>query len=488
MATGIMKTFVKESIEALGGHAWEAEDGGLLVDVRGSDSGLHLPGGAQMTDLVFAAENETAGRTLVTPGCVLLDEVKTALAGTCSARHGLVVGAAKVSRRELDNHLGLFVGEKVKLQTRRHWLTCLRCWFRLTLAQQEIREEVIGVELQPGLPPVLLDCVQKGPESFRWTDRPPLPKREFNARIEEARAFADKVAAIKAGEFQKVSLEHLCKTLRRVKRYYLDLRNEAADTQAEMAATHGYESRKADEVCRARVNVKLDLFALETISSPARRLTWYLERKSVAREVGAIYSELEGRLVKSVCCEVCNNATTRAGVTLGGLVVCPECYATCARCGDEIVAQSAAGTNVCHICGQSFCLDHAYQCEACKQTVCNEHGVMCRQGCRICKDCALTCVDCGPGGVLCPDHAVQNRYGEAVCREHVLYCAGCQEPFAQSRMGACVVCGQTVCPDCRQECSRCQAAFCFHHFNAERCPGCLEQTENQEGFEQAKLF
>ncbi len=481
-----MKDFVQSAIAALGGHAWETENGGLLVDVR--DSALQIPGESQMADLVFAAGNETDGCTLVTPGCVFLDEVKSALAGTCSARHGLVAGTAKVSRRALDDHLSLFIGEKVRLQTRRHWLTRLRCWFRLTLVQQEISEEIIIVELLPGLPPVLLERADKPTGSVQWVDRPPLPKREFNARIEEARTFSDKVAAVRAGEGQKTSLEHLCKTLRRVKRYYLDLRNEAADTQAEMAATHGYENRKADEVYRARVNVKLDLFALETISRPARRLTWFIERDGVTRRIEAIYDELDEKMVQPVCCEVCNNETDRAGLTREGLVVCPECYANCARCGDEIVAQGAADTNVCHICEQPFCQDHAYQCTTCKQTVCNEHGMTCRQGCRVCRDCALICVDCGPGVVLCPDHAVRNRFGQAVCREHVLHCAGCQEPFAQSRTDACVVCGQTVCRDCRQVCEQCQAVFCLNHFDEERCPSCQEQTENRNGFAQTRLF
>lgn len=203
----------------------------------------------------------------------------------------------------------------------------------------------------------------------------------------------------------------------------------------------------------------------------------------------------------------------------------------CTQCGKSKVFRpcvpgqhlycSCSASKPCAECGEPGCTEHIAACGSCGRIVCSEHrgscdyemhsSPICRRCLRpsvdgrpICPECANECSQCGnlfdafrialcrggepvcidspsePCGrecqecsqIVCSAHGVETAEGTRVCLDHAVESDCCDRTFAHSRVLACTVCGEALCPEHRYPCAGCGKMVCKEHSRAAWGRGC----------------
>ncbi len=172
-------------------------------------------------------------------------------------------------------------------------------------------------------------------------------------------------------------------------------------------------------------------------------------------------------------CAECDKITCREHSWLCdcGRVHCvSEEQITCKECKTLLCSKCK---HACKICGASLCSNHVYLCAICGKNVCKEHSWVCGScGRTLCsQEKSYVCsVD---QHLLCEDcMLVCDDCGENVCEKHSVKCDSCGKTLCnkESHVTACAVCGSLMCNSCLITCEGCGKPLCARH--CVKCPNC----------------
>lgn len=486
-----MKAFVCEAVQLLGGRVEEGPDGTLRIQASPGSEALELLEGAAENRVALDREGAPAEVPVISPGHPFLDDLAQALALPGRSRHGVLSPQVGFSRKEARDRLQVFAGELVRFSARKAWRAAVRIWVKAAIQADDVNEHLFAVEVADNGPSRVLETAPDPDPAIRWRKTPPVAFAAFEALVERAMKRAEQEAVRLSEEAKQSGLERLHQTLDRLERYYDQLREEALSAGKERAAAGAeaeHERRKADEIEGARVRARVDLVALETVSTPVKRLEWALERGGIERQVIGDVELLGGAVTLEQACEVCGRSSSELGLGLDGTLFCPDCGTTCSVCGKELIGPGAQTAFACASTGEAVCDEHAASCETCKVRVRSDLVLRCRSGCAVCPNCARSCPDCGEGTVWCPEHVHTNAQGESVCPSHAFTCHACGEPFPLSRAVQCASCGVTLCGDCSTRCAGCGRPFCTGHLLEGKCFPCRQEVKKWKSSFQRSLF
>ncbi len=146
-------------------------------------------------------------------------------------------------------------------------------------------------------------------------------------------------------------------------------------------------------------------------------------------------------------------------VQVGLLPVCATCVVGCDECGRTC---SRGRSSTCNIpsCSRIACADHERRCSHCGGRPCSTHLGRDPSGLLLCFDCGAACASCGDGVLRLDDERRSCRECTAViCMDHSIGCASCNQdlcttcaiksPFhlgsyCAEHLGACRCCGTSA--------------------------------------------
>jgi hypothetical protein len=359
------------------------------------------------------------------------------------------------------------------------------------LTGNEFIEDITAIEISPGGTSGVIEAIPETSDDMRCVEKPPIKRSQLQDLIKKGLKFAQKVAIEKAEDLQAANLKDLYASLKRLRTYYRQLKDESSKTGNE-DATETYEAeyryRKMEEIQNARIYAGIKIIALETHAYPAKRILLQIARNGESREVSSAINLFNGKIVEHVRCDMCNAETCCFGLTNSNTVICTDCYTRCEICEAEITDRHVKQKQACTTCGRHICKDHSVICEVCKDLVCRDHVFQCKAGCRICRNCIRSCPDCGDNVTWCKNHSSINSNGDSTCRNHAVYCIGCHEFHPAQKADTCSACGQTICSNCRLFCRDCDLPFCQNHIEKGRCSKCNTEMKKGEIQAQMKLF
>ena len=173
-----------------------------------------------------------------------------------------------------------------------------------------------------------------------------------------------------------------------------------------------------------------------------------------------------------VCAE-CGKITCREHSWLCncGRVHCiSEEQITCKECKSLLCSKCK---HTCKICGASLCSNHVHLCAICSKDVCKEHSWVCGScGRTLCsqEESYVCSVD---QHLLCEDcRLVCDDCGENICEKHSVNCDSCGKTLCkkESHVTACAICGSLMCNSCLITCEGCGKPLCTNHY--VKCPNC----------------
>jgi hypothetical protein len=485
-----MKAFVKKSLEMMGAQVAESADNALYVKTPRGTRSEALFGGGLRHLLAFSAES-TGDAQRIVPGCQLLDNLKLELSRIGSIRHGIYAIRIQFGRNDVKAKYMVFAGRLVKFSVRSSWKIIARCHVKILLAGNEFIEDIVAIDVSPGEPPRLVEKISGLPSEVSWVEKPPIKQYQLQELIEKGLVFAEKVAVEKAEDLQANYLTDLYKTVKRLRSYYRQLKDEGTkkgDQDAAETYEAEYQYRKTAEMQNARAHVRVKIIALETYSFPTKKIRFQIERNGQAREVSTSINLFCGNIVAPVRCDICNSETVTFGMTDSRAIACSDCHTHCEICDAEITGKHVKPKHACSTCGRHVCPDHSLSCDVCKELVCLDHICQCNEDCRICNNCLRSCPDCGDTIIWCKDHTVVNSNGDTACRNHAVYCIDCREYHPAQKTDTCSACGRTICCNCHKSCTDCNQVFCFNHIKKGKCAKCYLEMEKMEIQTQMKLF
>jgi hypothetical protein len=477
-----LKTLVKEAFEVLEARFDEKATGELWLQAPAEGRSAALLDIYSGRQIAFEKSSAADHSLLVVPGCKLLDELTSELSVIGAVRHGTVNADPAITRRTIENRFQLLRGTEGQLKIESAFRTRLRCFFKAGIFAEEPAEEIIGVEVPELESPRRVEIGEPLLDDVKWSERSPMRLKDLMGRVEKGFQFAESLVIEKAQAAQEKKLEFLYAGLVRLRSHYTQLIKEtsfgkdhdAAQTEIESE----YRMRLNEEVRVAGIRSRLGLIALETISEPIKKLRWTLSRESHLVEVAACLNAVDGSIVDSVTCALCNQDAQNFGLSLQGAIVCSDCLSVCDLCGRESTGAGSALKLICTVCNRRVCLEHGVLCRSCGKFVCCDHTLLCEKGCRVCEKCARPCLECGENVLWCREHSKTNAGGESVCLDHAVICIGCQEFHPMSRIASCGVCGQSVCGSCRDRCNGCGHDFCLNHIEKGECHSCRDKRNN----------
>jgi len=129
--------------------------------------------------------------------------------------------------------------------------------------------------------------------------------------------------------------------------------------------------------------------------------------------------------------------------------------------------------HTCKTCGVSLCSNHVYSCAICSKNVCKEHSWVCGSCNRTLCIQEESYVCSGDQHLLCEDcRLVCDDCGENICENHSVRCGSCGKTLCkkESHVTGCAICGSLVCNSCLITCGGCGKPLCTNHY--VKCPNC----------------
>lgn len=486
-----MKSFVTSALETMQCSVQEGAAADELIVV--------IPEGSHLKDvfedgkvhrLSFSKDGPRGGARSVVQGCQIMEAIAAGLA-TGMVRHGLVRPGKGPKRKDLIDSYSVFSGEIARASIRRGWRTTVRFHCKIAILGDELKEELIIIEVPPECPTRLMERPIPVEGDIQWVERPPVTRNRLIEMLRRGLRLAERVAMEMAEDCRKEVLERLYGSLERLQRYYQQMGEESLQQGEENALSRyqiEYEKRRSEEVENAVVRAKVSVVALETISVPVKELLLEVEGHRNCVRARALFNALDGTVVVPVRCEACGGETNSIGLTATDEIVCPNCLSECEICGAESVGSNIREGSKCRVCGRSVCEAHAVTCDVCKGRVCSLCVLKCKSGCKVCPECVMNCPKCGDSVVWCKNHTLVNSMGYASCPDHAILCSICGEPYPQGMTCTCSICGQIVCSQCQRVCRRCGRIICSNHVREGRCLKCVSEMERIKEMFQSSLF
>ena len=475
-----MKALIQQTLELMGAEVRQLPDDELQVRAPDKSPASRLLKGSSVHHLSFSPQNTNPAATIVAPGSALLEAAAKDLGTAGSVRHGALPRRFEISKKDLKSKYRFFAGRCERFACKRGWQTTVRLWVKAVLSGDAVVEILEGVEISPNGQIRRIESTTPPGQGICWIEKPPLKRYQLIELIETGMAFADNLI-IDRTDLQSQKLKRLYATLDKLRIYYHQLKEETVGDGKEdaVAAVEAeYQRRKQEELEYARVRASTKLIAVETISIPVQELRWDMERSGNRHRIAAAFNLFSGELAATTHCSICKKPKWTIGLSCTGVLVCPDCYAQCDFCDDEIAEEQAATTRMCSICGKKVCRQHGALCGTCGRLVCRDHQAHCTQGCCTCHECVRTCSQCGKEVKWCKNHTIINIAGDVVCRNHAVYCIGCRDYYPMHKTEACDACGQTVCFSCQEICRSCAGTFCLNHITNGECRKC--RTSNNQ--------
>lgn len=244
-----------------------------------------------------------------------------------ASRHGILPVRYRESRKSLANRCRIFEGTQDEFSSRRIWRVLVRIWLRINLTGDEVVELIEGVEMPPGGQPSKIEPCPSPAVDIRWVEKAPLKLYELKQIVDAGIRFAADSVSFKARDLQSRQLGSRLPALERMRAYYRQLAVDAAgDNSNETDALHAeYRRRLHEEILFARVKAKLNVIALETISTPAQQLRWVLRRNTQTQRVVSVVDLYSGRVVTPVRCDFCGDQINMFGLSESNHVGCKSC-------------------------------------------------------------------------------------------------------------------------------------------------------------------
>lgn len=220
-------------------------------------------------------------------------------------------------------------------------------------------------------------------------------------RLAEAEHWARREAEKRAQEPEKTAAERLALTTTRLEAYFRELIEEvpvrprrgqsfeealeaASEEQRRLEAE--LARRLSDEARRHQLRVSIKPLGYATLRVPGRQWRWRISVQGVHRELRA-WQDLATGALDGPQCQRCAQAVSQWTACRRAHLICVDCSAQCAECGDICCRQELES---CAVCGVGRCAKCMLRCVS-GHAVCREHRVVCAccgQG--VCTACGVT--------------------------------------------------------------------------------------------------
>lgn len=246
-----------------------------------------------------------------------------------ASRHGILPARYRKSRRSLARQCRIFKETQYDFSSRRDWRVLVRIWLKISLTGDEVVELIKCIEMPPGGQPSEIGHCPSPAADIRWAEKAPVKLYELKRIVETGIRFAADLVSIEARNLQNRQMCDRLPALERMRAYYRQLAVDAAGSECQEADAirSEYRRRLHEEIHFARVKAKLALIALETISTPAQRLTWKLRRNTQTKEVVSVVDLYSGKVATPVRCGFCRDKIDMFGLSQSNEVVCEGCRA-----------------------------------------------------------------------------------------------------------------------------------------------------------------
>ena len=173
------------------------------------------------------------------------------------------------------------------------------------------------------------------------------------------------------------------------------------------------------------------------------------ENREMRKSFQLEWNGYNGARITSLSCYECGTQIDR----FSSLNLCPICL--------EFLCEQHA--LICAYCGNISCKEHSWVCDVCSRTLCRqEKSNLCSVGQHpICEECSQVCHVCGK--TVCEKHSIKCHIcGEAVCskEDHFAACAVCGSLICNSCLITCEGCGKPLCPEHSLNCPNCGQVIC----------------------------
>jgi hypothetical protein len=319
-----MKALFQEIFERLGAQVADLSPAEIQVTVPGHSAAGRLLQAPSDHILSFSSENMNPAAIAVTPGSRLLETATLELAQIGAARHGVLPILYPNDRKTLKNRYPELAGTKKKFSCRRGWQALVRIWLKIKLSGDEVVEMLAGIEIPADMQPRLIKTTAAAAKDVQWVAKSPFKFNQLKAFIDAGVRWAENLALAKAEDLQRKNFETIYPTIERLRVYYQHLTQDSAgnDQDKTAALNAEYRRRIREEVEYARITVKLNIIALETIAAPVQNLSWRLERNGILNEETAVVNLYDGTVAAAVRCNTIGCETCIFGMAASNVPVC----------------------------------------------------------------------------------------------------------------------------------------------------------------------
>lgn len=340
--------------------------------------------------------------------------------------------------------------------------------FRVTYYSDEKVEEIITtrrdftgkLSIHTGFPYTPTLLQEAAPYRFPFTQK--QAKTIYDKCLHQVHLYAER----QAGTYQEKLAKHFHENLTRLEAYYHQMIEEVPALEKNRQASirqlqDEYEIKVSDELKKCQIQVTITPISFCAITIPFRRYTYTFRRNEGEVQIEVYVNLYSGEKILPHC-ESCGHDMAQIGICdVHGHPVCRNCLVTCHECGKSVCRD--CGIEICFECGEWVCDACSKRCHLCGERHCGTHLL----GCTICREhfcqqCSDLCEHCGkPVGKI---HltACEINY-TLICPACTAICSCCQKNVNHSLINSCTFCGQQACTECTFRCYVCGEEFCVHH-------------------------